>query len=106
QMWTIAANVSRSVVDEMKGYGKFERSLYVANLPAVLIEGPYVLKDYAFADYFGRQFRPSVRVRRVALKIVGNTPVFSHWLDPDDARAAERVGVVHLPRRRSMFGEP
>jgi hypothetical protein len=106
QIWTTASNVSRSVVAEMKGYENFERPLYIANLPAVFVEGPYVLKDYAFAQYFGQHFKASIRVRRVALKIVGNRPEFANWLDPDDARPTDRVVIVHFPQRRPMLGEP
>lgn len=98
RIWISASRLSAQVMNEMKPYGKFDRPLYLANLPAVFIEGPYILKDYAFWDFFGARFKPSLRVRRAAMKIVDGEPQFCNWLDPADPRENERVIQVKLTK--------
>lgn len=96
RLWISASRLSAQVLNEMKPYGKFDRPLYVWNLPAVFVEGPYIVKDYAFPYFFGAKFKPSLRVRRAAMEIVDGKPRFCNWLDPADPRENERVIQLKL----------
>jgi hypothetical protein len=91
RIWRLGSDLSYLTMEEMRPYGKFDRPLYVENMPAVFIEGPFVLKDYAFPLYLGSAFKPHVRTRGMALKVVSGRPVFSNWIEPDDRRPEERV---------------
>jgi hypothetical protein len=96
RIWTLASRLSRQAMSDMKGYGKFERPLYIANLPAMFSEGPYILKDDAFTFFWGPAFKPRVRARRLALSVVDGQPRFASWMDSDDARPEERVIQLRL----------
>jgi len=90
QIWRLASAVSRATLAEMKGYARFQRPIYIENMPNGFIEGPYVLKDYAFPFYFGSEFYPTVRARGVMLKVVNGRPTFAGWNDNEDRRPEER----------------
>jgi hypothetical protein len=102
QIWRLASDVSRATVAEMRSYAGFQRPLYIENMPNGFIEGPYVLKDYAFLFYFGSDFHPSVRARGVSLKVVHGRPAFSGWNDNEDRRPGERS--VHLRAWEAVQG--
>jgi hypothetical protein len=91
RIWRLASDLSFLAMEEMRPYGKFDRPLYVENMPAFFIEGPFVLKDYAFPLYLGSAFKPRVRVRGMALKVDNGRPAFSGWLETDGPRPDERV---------------
>jgi hypothetical protein len=91
RIWRLGSHLSFLAMEEMRPYGKFDRPLYVENMPAFFIEGPLVLKDYAFPLYFGSAFKPRVRARGMALKVDNGRPAFSGWLETDGPRPDERV---------------
>jgi hypothetical protein len=91
RIWRLGSDLSFLAMEEMRPYGKFDRPLYVENMPAFFIEGPFVLKEYAFPLYFGSAFKPRVRARGMALKVDNGRPAFSGWLETDGPRPDERV---------------
>jgi hypothetical protein len=97
RIWTAAANLSRQTIEWMRPYRSADRSMFITNLPAVFVEGPYILKDYAFASYFGPSFKPRLRVRRMALRWIGGRAWFAGWMDQETAVPGERSVTLRLP---------
>jgi len=95
RIWRLASQLSHRTMLEMQAYRNFERPLYIENMPAAFIEGPFVLKDYAFAVYFGPTFKPRVRARGMELRVVEGRAVGSGWLGPDDRLPEERAVQLH-----------
>jgi hypothetical protein len=96
-IWRAASRLSRETIEWMRPHRTLDRSLFIANFPAVFLEGPYVLKDYAFGYYFGPGFRPRIRVRRMTLRLVGDRAWFAGWMDYDAAAPGEHTVTLPLP---------
>lgn len=105
RLWREAIRLSRSSVEQVRREMGTARFLHVRNLPYTLLEGPYVLKSYAFRLYFGAE-ELKVRSEAVVLTTNGKSvkPVrrfddpFSEYAAPADA-AAEKEIVLDLRAR-------
>ena len=100
RIWTAAARLSRQTIEWMRPYRSADRSMFITNLPAVFVEGPYILKDYAFACYFGPGFKPRIRARSMALRWIGDRAWFAGWMDQETAVPGERSVTLRLPIER------
>ncbi|HMF58742.1 MAG TPA: hypothetical protein VK595_00140 [Vicinamibacterales bacterium] len=104
QIWIQASALSRSAIEQIRPYAGESAKLYIPNLPFWYIEGPYVLKDYAFSSFFGADFRPSVRARPMTLAYHKGETWFagsaSEFLKgPQAAGSDERTIELKLPIR-------
>jgi hypothetical protein len=97
RLWRAASVLSREAVQQMGRYRDVRRDIFILNMPSSFIEGPYVLKDYAFEAYFGASFKPVVRARRMAVTFVHGAAWFGGWLDDAAPAASDRMVVLNLP---------
>lgn len=105
RLWRQAFRLSRSSVDQVGREKGTARFLHVRNLPYTLLEGPYILKSYAFRLYFGTE---ELKVRSDAVVFVTDgenvKPVrrfddpFSEYAAPIDATAEKEI-VLDLRAR-------
>jgi hypothetical protein len=103
-MWRGAASLSRSVMAQMERYrGSGRRALHIVNLPQVAVEGPWILKGYAFRQYRGGVGMPPVRADLVLVRLTGGIQTVAP-LGPDpfgdyqatDGRADETAVTLQL----------
>lgn len=66
RLWTLAAETARTCVRQVDAVRHETKHVYITNLPAQFVDGPYVLKSYAFSYYFGDE-ELKVRADRVWL---------------------------------------
>jgi hypothetical protein len=67
-IWKASARLSRSVIRQFEPLLGSTAPVYIENLPFWFIEGPYVLKDYAFGYYYRERAVPPVRAARLTLR--------------------------------------
>ena len=102
-IWKEAAFLSREAVTQVGAAMGASPKIFVTNMPSVFLEGPYVLKEYAFRLHpLGRGAQ--VRARRIALKYERGTARFAGWLDDPGSESAvpatgEQVLTLQLPIR-------
>jgi hypothetical protein len=74
EIWAEATRLARSCVEQFERWKDSNSNLQITNLPFKFVEGPYILKAYAFGEYYGRS--PRIRAnglyfRRVDARLVG-----------------------------------
>jgi hypothetical protein len=104
QIWSQTSALSRSAIEQIRPYAGESTKLYIPNLPFWYVEGPYVLKDYAFSNFFGADFRPAVRARPMTLAYHNGEAWFAGWASefmtgPSTAEGDERTIELNLPIR-------
>jgi hypothetical protein len=102
RIWRVASEISRAAVGQLEPYRGETTPLFIDNLPYWYAQGPYVVKEDAFAAYYGGEFRPVIRARRrVVTFMEGRT----YWLGTasvrgladETARPGDRVVSLQLP---------
>lgn len=98
--WRSAASLSRASIEQFGARLPFQKmQVFIPNLPFWSIEGPYVLKDYAFSHYFAGQMVPFVRGRPMTLSLSGEQARFVGWAGsqtPSDS-VTEETFFLDLP---------
>jgi hypothetical protein len=121
-IWRAATSLARESIAQMKPHASGHQKLFVTNLPGQFVEGPYVLKEYAFAYYFQN---PGLQVpaRPMALEYTARGVRFAGWLkgsdrSPDaaetkidlrlDVPSVEPMprGGIDAPRAHSVVRQP
>jgi hypothetical protein len=78
-MWSRATSLAREAVEQVRPLARSSAAgIFIPNLPFWFAAGPYVLKDYAFAYYFGSV--PPVRTRNMTLDIQQERTHFAGWV--------------------------
>jgi hypothetical protein len=52
QLWALAVATAKTCVPQLDAVRHVTKHVYITNLPTQLLDGPYVLKSYAFSYYF------------------------------------------------------
>jgi hypothetical protein len=68
EVWKASARLSQSVIRQFEPLVESTVPVYIENLPFWFIEGPYVLKEYAFSYYYGDRPVPPVRAAQLTLR--------------------------------------
>jgi hypothetical protein len=98
-MWLAASRVSRAAILAFEPYVASRRSVYIPNLPLQFVQGPYILKDYAFQYYYGLDGRtvPPVRARSLFLSYQGGTIRVARVVEDRAPAADDQVLVLSPP---------
>jgi hypothetical protein len=125
-VWSRATSLARDAIEQFRPLvGRGASAVFIPNLPFWFAGGPYVLKDYAFTNYFGSA--PPVRTRNMVLEVDHGRTRFAGWVTasglpeaspPAPPTPAERVLALRLgvtgtpsyvevrPSRISIFATP
>lgn len=99
RLWTVAYDLAKSGVEGFEPWLDTPDPIHVENLPYLLRQGPYVLKDYAFARYYGADRVPPLTARKRMLDARADPPI---PIDPDTpfslAPGTIRVVLPNVPR--------
>jgi len=101
-IWTEACRLSRSVMQQVEPYrGRDDVALRIANMPFMFVEGPFVLKAYAFR-FYGNDRRPPlppINARAWTIQYSAqNRPIASAGIDvSSDYLDRPPDGLIELP---------
>lgn len=79
RIWAQASLLSRAAIEQLRPYQGSGKNVYIPNMPFWFVEGPYVLKDYAFTSYFGSRFGTTVRARPMVVSWKRGEVWFAGW---------------------------
>lgn len=100
RIWRNGFAMARAAMEQVRPYAGSNQKVFITNLPFWFVEGPYILKDYAFTCYFGGTI--AVRARAMNVSYNNGAMGFAGWL-ADSARmkpaADERVVTLQIPVR-------
>ena len=101
-IWSDAAKISNSSVQQLRQFENYAGTVYITNLPFWYEQGPYVIKDYAFRQYYGSKYRALVRGRAMTLTYEGGQSRFAGWVAADVAPVSaptpeDRIVTLQLP---------
>lgn len=101
KVWVRASELARASIEQIAPHAGSAQRLFIANLPAIFVDGPYVVSETALRYYFKRA-DGSTRLRPMALKYERKDVWLSFWLEnapPPPPAADERVVRLDLPIR-------
>jgi hypothetical protein len=108
-LWRKAATISRLAMSQMETYrGRTDTAIHVTNLPAGSVEGPWILKAYAFRYYREGTGMPPVRADTLLMRLSG-TPAPTMALGADsfaDYQASEGRTEVAVTLRFPGSDDP
>lgn len=98
RIWTQASAISRHAIDAFAPFvDRGINAVIIPELPFLYADGPYVLKDYAFAAYFHARQVPTIAARPMVLKFSPAVPAFAGWLnDAPEPSTPEGTVVVSV----------
>ena len=94
-----ASATARAAIEAVAPYLDTTRPLHVLDLPYRLEEGPYVLKEYAFAEYYGAERVPPLVADRQFLELRDGRLVPTRVVPARAERVAALEGVVEVRLR-------
>lgn len=75
RLWTVAYDTARAGVEAFEPWLDTPDPIYVENLPYLLRQGPYILKEYAFERYYGSDRVPPLTARKRMLDASVHPPI-------------------------------
>jgi len=88
-IWKASAGLSESVIRQFEPLVGSAAPVYIENLPFWFIEGPYVLKDFAFAYYYEGRPVPPVRAAHLTLRYGNRPQILVRGRETPDGEARE-----------------
>jgi hypothetical protein len=88
-IWKASARLSRSVIGQFEPLVGSVTPVYIEDLPVWFIEGPYVLKDYAFSYYYQGRPVPPVRAAHLTLRYGDSREIFVRRRETPGGEARE-----------------
>lgn len=102
-VWARACALSRDAITQFQPFVGRQGSLHIANLPFSFLEGPYVLKSYAFRFYYAPRPVPQVMATAETLTVTnGVVSVVSREPEPGAPPAPDTppsLGTLTFARR-------